>query len=473
MFIVIFFGVVYSLISLVNHYNFRTYALDLGAYTNALYDYSHFQRNDSSIFKVVPENLLADHFDLYLIIFSPLSYIFGTYTLLIIQILSVLAGGIGVYAFLKISNKSNVIAIFASLHFFSFFAIYSAISNDYHSNVIAASLIPWLFFLIKKRKILKSSLLLLLILISKENISLWLVFICIGLSIEFRKDHYLRNYLIIASVFSGIYFVLITTVVMPAFSNAGSYPHFQYSYLGKNYSEAIMHLINHPIESIKVLFINHNNTPGGNSVKTELHLLLLFSGLPLLLKKPQYLLMLVPIYFQKLFHDNYTMWSISAQYCIEFAPILSIGIFMVIAEFKRKLFTIGLSIIVLFFTLASTKKIMNDTIFPTDEPRIRFYERMHYQKDYDVINVHRQLSIIPEDAIVSAQSAFVPHLSLRENIYQFPIIKNADYIIYTRKESSYPLTPEEFNSKINDLEQSKDWEILYNGSITILRKVSL
>ncbi len=88
--VLFFFGIIYSLISLVNHYCFRTYALDLGAYTNALYDYIHLQWNDSSVFKEVPENLLSDHFDLYLILFSPFIYLFKTYTLLIIQIISVL-----------------------------------------------------------------------------------------------------------------------------------------------------------------------------------------------------------------------------------------------------------------------------------------------------------------------------------------------------------------------------------------------
>ena len=69
--VVVVFGILYCMISLVNHYNFRTYALDLGAYTNALYDYVHFRWNDSTVFKEVGENLLSDHFDLYLIIWSP------------------------------------------------------------------------------------------------------------------------------------------------------------------------------------------------------------------------------------------------------------------------------------------------------------------------------------------------------------------------------------------------------------------
>src|SRR5690554_7054709 len=64
------FGLLYATISLVNHYLFRTYALDLGLYTNAIYKYAHFQMADSEMIKSVSEPILGGHFDLYLIIFS-------------------------------------------------------------------------------------------------------------------------------------------------------------------------------------------------------------------------------------------------------------------------------------------------------------------------------------------------------------------------------------------------------------------
>src|SRR5271156_7162266 len=89
LFTVIIFGIIYVLISFVNHFNFRTYALDLGLYNNALYSYSHFHWNNSSVMQSAPENLLTDHFDIYLILFSPLSLIFGSYTLLVVQIVAV------------------------------------------------------------------------------------------------------------------------------------------------------------------------------------------------------------------------------------------------------------------------------------------------------------------------------------------------------------------------------------------------
>ena len=200
--IIIIFGVLYSLISLVNHYNFRTYALDLGAYTNALYDYIHFQWNDSSVFKETEENLLADHFDLYLIIFSPLSLIFKSYTLLIIQIFSILSGGIGIYKYFTLFSKNGNIRIFATIYFYSFFGVFSAVSCDYHSNVVAASLLPWFFYFLKKERLIAASLMLLFIVISKENISLWLAFICIGLmpNYKYNKHKHIYIYIYINSI---------------------------------------------------------------------------------------------------------------------------------------------------------------------------------------------------------------------------------------------------------------------------------
>ena len=469
--VILIFGTIYSLISIVNHYHFRTYALDLGAYTNALYDYTHFQWNDSTVFKNVGENLLADHFDLYLILFSPFSLIFGTYTLLILQIVFLLFGAIGIYKFFETSPQTARFSIHATIYYCLFFGVFSALSFDYHSNVVAASLVPWFFYLIKKGKLASSSLLLLAIIVAKENTSLWLVFVCLGLAIQYRKDSPIRNYLMLAALFCLIYFISITSFVMPAFSNGNTYPHFQYSILGENFHEAIFHLLRHPFEMLKILFTNHTNNPHGDYVKLELHALVILSGLPLLLKKPQFLLMLIPIYFQKLFHDNVSMWGIGGQYNIEFAPIMAIGIFMTISEFKNIKLKNILSVTVLSLTLFCTLRTMDNTIFPISKSRIRLYQASHYTSDYNESNLHRQFSLIPKDAIVSAQSAFVPQMALRDKIYQFPLIKDAEYVVYSMKENSYPITGDEFIALVNQLENSNEWSIQYKDEdITILKR---
>ena len=259
---------------------------------------------------------------------------------------------------------------------------------------------------------------------------------------------------------------------MPWLSNTNKYPHFNYSFLGSNGIEAFNFLLRHPIESIKTLFFNHTGDPSGDYIKAEFHTLILLSGLPILLFKPQYLLMLIPIYFQKLFHNNFYIWGIDGQYSIEFAPILAIGIFSVINDFKNEKIANLISITILISTFACTARIMDHTILYTAKSKIRFYQGTHYTRNYSVKKVHELLSKIPENAIVSAQSPFLPHLALRDNIYQFPLIKDAEFIIYSGKEGSYPLEKSAFNSLTQELENSIRWKVLYKDeNITILQKV--
>ncbi|HEY4799718.1 MAG TPA: DUF2079 domain-containing protein, partial [Bacteroidia bacterium] len=93
----IFFATAYSLLSLVNHYNFRTYAYDLGVQNSALWDYAHFRFNNCTLIQPELKNYLSEHFELFIMLLAPFSFVFGTYTLLIFQIVAVLFGGFGVY----------------------------------------------------------------------------------------------------------------------------------------------------------------------------------------------------------------------------------------------------------------------------------------------------------------------------------------------------------------------------------------
>ena len=335
-FIVLISSIILGAVTFPNHYNFRTYNLDLGVYTNAMYDYIHFQWNDSMSFKREPENLLADHFDLYLIIFSPLSLIFKSYTLLVVQWLFVLIGGIGVFKVILLKSSKKYLANLAAIHFFLFFGIIAALNFDYHSNVVATMIVPWFILAILKQNLRTAFILLICIIIGKENMSLWMFLLTIGLAIDQWKSKRIRNYLFLLSGISLLLFIAIIGFIMPAISNSGEYPHFHYNILGANGKQAILFMLQHPIDSLIIMFTNHIGDPDANYIKAETYMFLCLSGLPLLLRKPQYLIMLIPIFFQKMFHDNFFMWSHSAQYSIEFAPILSIGAFVVLSDIKLK-----------------------------------------------------------------------------------------------------------------------------------------
>jgi uncharacterized membrane protein len=462
--LLLFFGVVYCIISIVNHALFRTYALDLGAYTNALYDYRNFQWNDSTAFLENPTNLLADHFDLYLILWAPLSFLFGTYTLLIVQISALLLGALGIFKYLNLITQNSFLSKAGGIFFLLFFGVFSAISFDYHSNVIAACVLPWFFIAVHQDKMFKAALIGLFICIGKENMSLWLFFVALGLLWEYRSDKFKRVPLLLISAFSVLYFLSITMVVMPAFSNGQAYVHFHYSALGTDFGSAIKYLLAHPFAAFETMIGNHTNEPLGEGVKAELFLLLCLSGLPILAFRPAYLLMLLPIFFQKLFHDNFHLWGVYAQYCIEFAPLMAVGIFIAIAKIKTATPQRIITSMVLVGSLVGTIKMMDRSAIFTNKSTIRFYQSAHYFRNYDVNTVHRQLAEMPANAIVSAQSPFLPHLSLRECIYQFPTIKDAEFIVLSRLEGPYPLNEEQFRKALESITLSKSWRIFSASS---------
>ena len=139
-------AVLYALISLVNHYLFKTYALDLGLYTHALYDYANFRMADCSLFRPQAQNLFSDHFDLYLPLLSPLVYVFGSYTLLLVQIVAALLGGWGVYKLISLYTDDGLMPVLAASVFFVSFGVIHAIAFDFLSNVLTSMMWPWLLY---------------------------------------------------------------------------------------------------------------------------------------------------------------------------------------------------------------------------------------------------------------------------------------------------------------------------------------
>ncbi len=454
------FLLIYSLICFVNHYNFRTYSLDLGIYTRAVYDYAHFHFNYAEIFKVQKENILGDHFDPILILISPLYYIFGTYVLLVVQVAFIHVGAIGVYkvAMQQLQNKKLALITIAS--FLSFYGVFSALSFDVHTNVFAAMLIPWLFYFFMHAKWRNVFIVSALILLCKENMALWLIFIGFGLVWLYYKEKQKRNIALIISLISIIYFVCITMVVMPSLALSGSYAHMHYSILGNGFGEILSNLFKHPLAAIAVLFKNHSLNSTYNYYKIETHIFVLLSGGFLLFLKPQYLLMLIPIYFQKMFHNTPTIWSVAMHYNIEFAPILILCFITVLPIIKSEKKKLLFSCIYLILSVAVTIRLCDHTIGFVDKARIRFYQVDHYQSDFDTQVVYSDLKKIPTNAVVSAENMFVPHLTDRKMVYQYPIVKNAQYILLSDDDHSYPLATDKMLKQIDSLRSSANWHLL-------------
>jgi uncharacterized membrane protein len=474
--ILLFFCIIYCLISLVNHYNYRTYAFDLGIYNNCLYQYGHFHKNHYPYLHHMFNDFLADHFSLYTVILSPLYYLFGSYTLLYVQIISVLFGSIGIYKIVEKRYNMLYLPEIAMIHYLAFFGIYSALSFDYHDNTVAAMLVPWFIYYFDLKNIKWTIIFAVLIVIGKENMPIWLSFVCAGLFLLNYKDKQKRNFAFLLSVACLIYVIVIIKVVMPALDDkmaANGYNAFKYSVLGSNGSEILSNLIHQPLTIFKALFYNHiPQYPELNDIKKELYICLLYSGGFMLFVKPQYLIMLIPIVAQKVFSDDFGKWGICNHYSIEFTPIIIICFYDVLYYIKNKKIIYAVAIIGSISTMALTyNKIEKRHSLYYTEVNSKFYEISHYKSEFNRKEVKRVMALIPADANVSAINMLASHISFRKNIYQYPDVNDAEYILLASTENGYPVRGVELEKQIQDYLNSPLWEtISANKGVYLFKK---
>ena len=460
--ILLVYGIIFCSISLVNHYNLRTAAYDLGINNNAVYDYAHFRMNDCMIMYPQYKNVLSDHFSLYPMLVSPFSWIFGSYTMLVFQILSILFGGIGIYKLILDKSKNEGLALIAMCHFFSMWGIYSALSFDYHDNVVAAMLVPWLLVFFFRKSWTPFFLFFLLILISKENMALWMGFIGLGLCTLAFKDRKSSLIALLSSVLAFVYFILIVKWVIPSLANPGAqYQHFHYSALGHNFDEAISNIFEKPTRMLELFIVNHKASTDYDTIKIELYLTVLLSGGYALFKKPSFFIMLIPIFGQKMLNDDMGKWGVNGHYSIEFVPILTIAVYWWLSEVKHK-YTMIFAVLAMCLCMVRTYSLFESRYSKWySSELVRFYDKEHYQTAFPVSEIHKQMSLIPEEASVSASSHLVPHLCFREYIYEYPLGDQSDYILMLDEENTYPMYKEDFKLRLANLLGSREWTTVY------------
>ena len=470
--VVLLFAVLYAVISFPNHYYLRTYALDLGMFNHALYDFAHGRANYFTL------NLhgrdmpyLADHFSPITFLYAPLQYIFGSWTPLVIQWLAILAGGWGMFRLSMHLLQNNIVrSSLIMFHFFSIWGILFALSFDFHNNVIAAMLVPWLFLCFEKKQRAGSWLCALLIMLSKENMALWLVFLISGYGMLRFRDirSYLRQYLL-PSLLVFLYFILVLIVVMPAL--AGLEQNGQTGRYG-SLSLLIPQWIQQP-ETFAALWTDINEAGEFHYGKrNQLWAMLLLSGGIFILRRPAFLWMILPILAQKLLSGNEVIIGITHHYSVEFVPILSIALLWAVKQQKKY----GLLLLVpslILSVAASWYAIEHKMLIYYEDDNIKFYTPRHFSSPHpDIPFIYRKLNELPPDAALSVSGELSPHLAMRRKIYHYPHVRDAEYIVLISGNTNYyPLSEDTFAASVQANLQEGFKVICDEKDLLILQKV--
>ncbi|MFA5050659.1 MAG: DUF2079 domain-containing protein [Patescibacteria group bacterium] len=460
------FFILYSLVSLVPHYNFRTTAWDMGIYNQTLYHYANFQIKPNTIKGI--SNLLGDHFELILFLLAPFYWLFHTYTLLIFQILAIISGGLGAFLFLREKTKDEILALSGLVLFYLFFGVFIALGFCIHCNVIGIMFLPWLFYFLKKEKIKLYYVFLLLMLISREDMAL--IGAILGLTVIIFEKKSLKKQGLITFILSIIYF--FSAIKFISLFNQGSYSYLSlYGTLGHAFFGGDKMKISNPF-FIFSYFLNPE-------VKREALKFLLVSGGFLAIWRPQYLLLAIPMLCRNFFTDSPERWraDYGFHYWIEIAPIISIGSIIMIYRLKGAIGYSFLKYSLISVLIISNLFLLSQIHFFDGSKLSRIFIPIYYSGDFAQRNeIAEAIKKIPADASLSAYNTIVPHAANRDKIYLFPEINDSQYIILSLQNIQLNNDREVFQkeySKWQEIEKNKEWQKIYNQRGVIVYKKML
>ncbi len=458
----LFFFLVFSAISFLNHYFFRSAALDYGLSNQALYQFAHFKPAITSMllsYESAP--YLSCHLSFWVPLLSPFYWIFGSYTLLIFQNLALVFAGFGLVKLGKYFNISAWLLCLVLIQFYASFAIYGAISFDYHDNVVGACFLPWLFYFFLKGNWKLTALCFFAVLISKENMAILLGFISLAfLTLKPRPSF--KSYLLPIGFFlvALLWFMVSSFIIIPSLNNTGTFDQIgRYSHLGSNLQEIISYIFTHPVKMFRMFFESHIQPDPDEKVKMEFLKVLFISGGIALIRKPAFLWMALPIFIQKLWNKELGFWGLSYHYQIELAPIISLAILFWIRDIKAIRFQFYLLLFLGVSTVMITLRKMEHKYCESKPVNENLFLKAHYQASFDLDKVKQGLKTIPEDAAICAQANLLPHLATRDKAYHFPILRDANYLLVLEPGMNcYPLSETEARTLLDTMRLGKEWK---------------
>lgn len=478
--IVILFFIFYTLQVFVNHYFFRSNALDYGYYSQVFWKLAHFAKPSSTVTLSILDNFLQVHpsFTLYVLapfywIFQPL---FGTYSLLIIQNIFIVIGGYYTFKLVELVSNSRKLGLLAILHYFIIWGHFSAIAFEYIDATVASSLMPTFFYFVYRRRLLWAGLVFLFVIIARENMPIWFIFVSIFIFISNIRERSLVRFSIFILIFSLGYLVFIYSIVIPHYEDPSlPYWGFAYSALGNSIPEALKFVFSHPIEACKLLFVNHSGDPAFDGIKMEFYWVFILTGGLMLILRPAYLLLFIPIIAQKMFNDNHLRWGINVFYSIEVVSILPLSVYLVLSDLSKKIkFSFWLGLIIIVSTMLVTVVKMNTrkaALYVKEKEKI--YDPLFYKKPFDVRKINNYLKVIPPVAKVCATQNLVPHMAFRDTISIFPYVRNAEFLLFLDSKNTYPISKLEFMQIKNSYLTNRDWYIYIDDyPLLVLHKPS-
>ncbi len=428
---VLLYIALFSTLAILKHEAFQTTAFDLGNMDQAVWNSL---RGRFLPFTNWGEEgtRLAYHVDPILILISPLYLLYSDpKTLLVFQTLVVALGALPLFWLAKEMFGESLVTLVFPLVYLLFPALEAANMFDFHPTTIAAPLLLYAFYYLWKRKYPWFFLFSFLVMACKEEMPL--LVIMMGLyALVVQHDWRVG----LTAISLGVtWFIVAVYIMIPHYNPEGESPYLAaYGYLGGGPFGILKGLLTRPDLVISNLFIKDK----------ALYLWGLLAPVAFFsLLAPQVLLLFAPTLAINLLSTKSEFYTLEKfHYAAPLVPfvVLSaiLGIDYLVVHLSPRL---GVKRQTLLY-LASALVLISTLLYHRGHgftplaagfqiPRVTSHHRL----------AKELMALIPEGAIVSAQSRLNPHLSRRPKIYMFPKVEDAEYVFFDVSADSWPIHP--------------------------------
>ncbi len=483
--VMVLFGALYCTMSVANHYYLRSTTFDFGPYNYAFWDYAHFHVTPCPIYKVFNSNditFLQDHFSITLMFLVPfywlLNWLTGTYTLLLIQTAFIIWGAWATYKVVSLKTGDGWLGVGAVVYYFLLQGRNSALDEDCNIIIMCSCFVPVFIWYFESKRFIAATIVFVLALFSREDMPLWLPFVCLVLIIWHRKERKLVYACVGYILASIVSFVLIFKVFIPAIhSSAVEYNLFEYGALGEDPYHALLFIFRHPIDSFLMLFQNQSGDPVNDWIKMEFYLVYLISGGFVLFFRPQYFIWFIPLIAQKMFNDQPIRWSTESYYTVQVATLLPIPVFIILSIIRSRIGRYSVALILCGLAFFVTRYESNPSYRKLgygNPVKRNVFNKTFFNPPYNVKTIYNDLALIPPDASVSASASILPHLAQRKGIYEFPDAANAEYIAIFTFADYFVMSQEQYSTLLYGTYLfNPHWQVIANDfPFMLLKKVT-
>lgn len=396
----------------------------------------------------------AVHFSPIYYLLLPFFFIFPSpVTLLMGQAAIIASGLIPLYLICKRHKLSNAAVILFSLCYVLLPSMANGCFFFLHENKFLTPLILWLAFALEKNKWIPSVIFTLLLLAVKEDAPVYAA--VLGLYFIVSRRNISKGALVF--VLSIIYFITVSYFMSKYGLGTMSYRYDNFIYDGSgSLFTVIKAVILNPIYTVHEAFDEEK-------IKFILQMLVPLAFMPLMIKKPSRIILLIPFILLNLMSDYTYQHNINFQYTYGSAAFLFYLMILNYQDMKP-----GFRCKVL--AVAATSSIfmfMCNTYYRTSG-----YESYKTDKNSGAIDIiDDALELVPDDSSVAATTFLVTSLYDHREVYEFESTKHRDeveYIVLDLRISSDDFSVDDYlNNPIYETVENKP------GYIAIFRNTTV